>query len=222
MSVLLAGCDEAFIQRLANTLSRSILNVDLVDSSDACLSYSEFGKYALIVLDNNLTQDGCLDVLKMLRHNKVSSPILIISDRREVADRVEGLDSGADDYLCKPFSLDEFSARARALLRRGDKVYEYPVLSFGDIFLDLSTNELFCNDHIVHLGIKEFQIMKMLINSGRQILPKDQLIEKVWGFNVSSEYNNVEVYISFLRKKMAKLGSQVSIKTLRSIGYHLC
>ena len=221
MHILLTGHEQTLTQRLAVLLTKSSFTVDVVDNVEDCLSYVKCSAYALIILDTGLTPANNMELLKTLRQKKIPSPILVISDRRDVADRVNGLDSGADDYLCKPFAPDEFLARIRALLRRKDKVYEFSLLSFGDIFLNLKTNELLCNDHIVRLGLKEFQIMKMLINSGRQILSKEQLIEKVWGINLSSEYNNIEVYISFLRKKIAKLDSNVSIKTLRGIGYFL-
>lgn len=221
MHILLASGDQTFSQRLAQPLIKSNFTVDIVNDSDACLSYTEFGDYAIIILDTNISPDNHLEMLKALRKNRIATPIIILSDKRDVCDRVEGLDSGADDYLCKPFALEEFHARVRALLRRKEKVFEFDVLSFGDIFLDLKTNELLCNDHIVRLGLKEFQIMKLLITNGRQILTKEQLVEKVWGLNFSSEYNNIEVYISFLRKKITKLGSQVTIRTIRGIGYHL-
>lgn len=221
MHILLACGDQAFSQRLANTLKTSNFAVDEVSTLESLLSFAEFGSFCVIVIDTNLTPDNNLNALIALRKNKIADPILIISDRRDVANRVEGLDQGADDYLCKPFSLDEFHARVRALSRRKDKVLEFDSLSFGDIFLDLKTNELICNEHIVRLGLKEFQIMKLMISHGRQILTKEQLVEEVWGINFSSEYNNIEVYMSFLRKKMFKLHSQVSIESIRGIGYHL-
>lgn len=221
MHILIACSEKAFSQRLTLMLVKNNFAVDEVDTFDSCLSYAEIGDYGVIILDTNFTIENNFDMLVNLRKKKFSVPILVISDKRDVADRVEGLDKGADDYLCKPFSLDEFMARVRALSRRKEKVFEFDVLSFGDIFLDLKTNELLCNEHIVRLGLKEFQIMKLLISNGRQVLTKEQLVGRVWGLNFSSEYNNIEVYISFLRKKIAKLGSQVTIKTIRGIGYYL-
>jgi DNA-binding response OmpR family regulator len=221
MHILLACGEESFSLRLSHILTKSNFTIDEVDTFDALLSYVEIGDYGVVIYDTNFTPENNLDLLVALRHKKFSVPILVISDKRDVADRVEGLDKGADDYLCKPFAIDEFLARVRALSRRKEKVFEFDLLSFGDIFLDLKTNELLCNEHIMRLGLKEFQIMKLLISNGRQILSKEQLVEKVWGLNFSSEYNNIEVYISFLRKKIAKLGSRVSIETIRGIGYRL-
>jgi two-component system, OmpR family, response regulator len=221
LHILVACADKLFLRRLSHALKLSNFSVDEVDTLDDLLSFADFGTYGVIVVDTNLTPENNFDALITLRKKRISVPIFVLSDKREVADRVEGLDQGADDYLCKPFALNEFCARINALSRRKETVYEFNTLSFGDIFLDLKTNELICNEHIVHLGLKEFQIMKLLISNGRQILTKEQLIERVWGINLSSEYNNIEVYISFIRKKIAKLGSNVSIDTIRGIGYRL-
>lgn len=221
MQILLACVEKDFSHRLAGALRADRFAVDEVGTPDDLLSYSEFGSYAVIVLDTNLTPENNLGALDALRKNKIACPVLVISGNREVTDRVEGLDRGADDYLCKPFSPDEFLARVRALARRKDKLLEFDALSFGDLFLDLKTNELLCNGHVVRLGLKEFQIMKLLIGNGRQIIAKERLVSDVWGIDSMAEYNNIEVYMSFLRKKLAKLGSQVTIRSIRGIGYHL-
>lgn len=221
LQILLACGEKDFSLRLAGALRQDRFAVDEVDTPDDLLSYAAFGAYGVIVLDTNLTPESNLGQLEALRKNKIACPVLLISSNREVADRVEGLDRGADDYLCKPFSTDEFLARVRALSRRKDKALEFDALSFGDVFLDLKTNELICNEHVVRLGLKEFQIMKLLIGSGRQIMAKEQLAVQVWGVDSEAEYNNIEVYMSFLRKKLAKLGSQVTIRSIRGIGYHL-
>ncbi|HOU09685.1 MAG TPA: response regulator transcription factor [Clostridiales bacterium] len=221
MRILMACGEKALSQRLALLLMKSNHIVDEVGTPEDLLGYAEFAAYGVIVLDTNLTPDNGFGALKSLRKNKIAFPVLLISDKRAVADRVEGLDLGADDYLCKPFSADEFLARVRALSRRKDKALEFDTLSFGDIFLDLKTNELICNEHVVRLGLKEFQIMKLLIGNGRQIIGRERLVSEVWGSDSPAEYNNIEVYMSFLRKKLAKLGSRVTIRSIRGIGYHL-
>jgi len=221
LQILIACGEKVFSQRLAKALKLQHFAVDEVETPEDLLRYAEFGAYGVIVLDTNLAPENNLSVLAALRKRRIDCPVLLISSNREVADRVEGLDEGADDYLCKPFSTDEFLARVRALSRRKDKVLEFDNLSFGDIFLDLKTNELICNEHIVRLGLKEFQMMKLLITHGRQIITKEQLVSDVWGIDSQAEYNNIEVYMSFLRKKLSKLGSQVAIRSIRGIGYHL-
>lgn len=213
--------DEDFALRLAKFLKKSANLTDVVTSAESCLNYAQLDNYSLIVLDTDLDTEEEFSTLRSLRMCTVSCPILVISDKRAVTDRVSGLDEGADDYLCKPFAVDEFLARVRALMRRRDKILEFNLLTYRDIHLDLNNNELICNDHIIRLGLKEFRIMKLLINSSRQILPKDVIVQKVWGANYAAEYNNIEVYISFIRKKIKKIGSHVTIHTIRGIGYRL-
>ncbi len=117
---------------------------------------------------------------------------------------MSGLDEGADDYLCKPFAVDEFLARVRALLRRRDKILEFNLLTYRDIHLDLNNNELICNDHIVRLGLKEFRIMKLLINSSRQILPKDVIVQKVWGSNYARSITTSKSISPLFVRKLKK------------------
>ena len=131
-----------------------------------------------------------------------------------------GLDAGSDDYLAKPFSTAELLARIRALTRRGTN-YSGEIISYGDISLNKGTMELTCNHQSIKLGAKEFQIMEIFLSSPKQVIPKDLLIEKVWGIDSNTEYNNVEVYISFLRQKLSSLDTKIQIKTSRGIGYHL-
>lgn len=221
MRILIAQTDNSLSSRIASALRKSGFETELTAGEQDCLALAQHGDFSLIVLDADISPANDLSTLRTIRQKKIDIPILLLSDRRDVADRVEGLDRGADDYLCKPFALDELAARVRALARRRDKVLEFGNLSFGDIFLDLNTNELICRDHIVRLGLKEFQILKLLIANGRQILPKERLIEKVWGADCLSEYNNIEVYISFIQKKLSKLNSNVSVRSVRGFGYHL-
>ncbi|MFR3816628.1 MAG: winged helix-turn-helix domain-containing protein, partial [Turicibacter sp.] len=153
-------------------------------------------------------------------HNIVT-PVLFLTAKDEISDKVHGLDLGADDYLTKPFATEELLARVRALLRRQGEVVTDDCLKFEDSQLNLSTHELWCQEKKVQLGLKEFNILSCLMNHGNQIVTKELLIEKVWGYDADVDYNNVEVYISFLRKKLQFIKSSVCIKTVRGVGYCL-
>ena len=159
-------------------------------------------------------------IVKNMRINKNSTPVILLTARDEVTDKITGLDSGADDYMTKPFEAEELLARIRALSRRQGEVIT-DVMKFGDLELNLSNYELRCKNKTVHLGFKEFEVLKLLMSNSSQILPKETLIVKIWGADSEAEDNNVEAYISFLRKKMAYVGSRVSVGTVRKVGYRL-
>ncbi len=196
-------------------------------SADACydgvngLDNALTGIYDLIVLDIMLPKMNGLEVLRTLRANKIKTPVILLTAKDEVSDKVTGLDIGADDYLTKPFYTEELLARVRSLGRRNSDVICDNILSFDDISLNISTYELMCGERSVKLGLKEFNIMELLIKNGARILSKETLIEKIWGYESDAEYNNVEVYISFLRKKLSHIKSKVIIKTVRGVGYCL-
>ena len=196
-------------------------------SADACydvvngLDNALTGIYDVIVLDIMLPKMNGLEVLRTLRANKIKTPVILLTAKDEVSDKVTGLDIGADDYLTKPFYTEELLARVRSLGRRNSDVICDNILSFDDISLNISTYELMCGERSVKLGLKEFNIMELLIKNGARILSKETLIEKIWGYESDAEYNNVEVYISFLRKKLSHIKSKVIIKTVRGVGYCL-
>lgn len=162
-----------------------------------------------------------LEVLRQLRKEHISTPVLLLTARSEVEDRIQGLDTGADDYLTKPFDAGELLARLRALLRRPGELALGAGAAFGDLSLRQDSRSLLCRDRSVKLGQKEYHLMEVLMLHKGNIVHKDLLAEKVWGVEDSSEYNNVEVYISFLRKKLAYLGSRVQIRAARGVGYSL-
>ena len=175
----------------------------------------------LIILDVMLPKLNGFELLKELRQHNIVTPVLFLTAKDEISDKVHGLDLGADDYLTKPFATEELLARVRALLRRQGEVVTDDCLKFEDSQLNLSTHELWCQEKKVQLGLKEFNILSCLMNHGNQIVTKELLIEKVWGYDADVDYNNVEVYISFLRKKLQFIKSSVCIKTVRGVGYCL-
>ena len=174
----------------------------------------------LILLDLMLPKMDGFQVCKTLREQGRTTPVIMLTAREEETDKVLGLELGADDYITKPFSMRELLARVRALTRRQGEVLSETLTVF-DLTLNLSTRCLGCAGRSVRLGFKEFDVLRLLMAAPRAVVPKEDIISKVWGIESDAEDNNVEVYISFLRKKLAFLGSGVSIATVRKVGYHL-
>lgn len=211
-------------KRIANALKRMIEDCkyacDVVYDGQDGLLYAESEIYDVIILDIMLPKINGIEVVKRLRGKKIKTPVLLLTALSETDDKVKGLDSGADDYLTKPFSKEELLARIRALTRRQGEVI-LDELKFGDITLNLSNFTLCKADKSIHLGYKEFEILKILMSNPKNVIQKEDLITKVWGYDSDAEDNNVEVYISFIRKKLAFLNSKVTVGTVRKIGYYL-
>jgi len=189
---------------------------DGVSGLDNALS----GIYDAVVLDVMLPGLDGFELLRRLRSSKVAVPVLMLTARGEVRDRVKGLDLGADYYLTKPFANAEFSACLRAVLRRKGELTP-GTLTFGDLKLTPSLCELRREDAAVELSARELEMMRLLIINGENNISKETLLLKIWGYDSGAEDNNVEAYISFLRKKLALLNSRVNLVTVRRIGYHL-
>lgn len=220
MRVLIVEDEIRLSEALAQIMIEKKYLVDIVHDGESCLSYAQSGLYDVIVLDVMIPKMNGFDVVKTMRQQKNTTPVLLLTAKDEITDKVIGLDCGADDYMTKPFAPEELLARLRALSRRqGDVVLEE--LTFADLTLNLSNNSLYKGAKSVHLGFKEFEVLKILMSNPKQIIPKEELILKVWGSESGAEDNNVEAYISFLRKKFFFLGSAVNIGTIRKVGYRL-
>lgn len=220
MNILIVEDERALSDAIAQLLKDQRYEVDCVYDGRSGLDYARSGHYDLVILDVMLPEMDGFTVVKTMRKEKISTPVLILTARETIDDKITGLDCGADDYMTKPFVYDELFARVRALTRRvGEVVIEE--LTFGDLTLDLDKAELRCADKAVHLGYKEFAIMQCFMQHPQLSISKENLIVNVWGADSDAGENNVEVYISFLRKKLHFLGSRVQIVTLRRIGYRL-
>lgn len=220
MRILIVEDEKPLTDAIAQLLRDQHYDVDAVYDGKSGLDFALIGDYALIILDVMLPLMNGFDVVKALRQQKQSTPVLMLTAREATCDKITGLDCGADDYMTKPFDYNELFARVRALTRRvGEVVLEE--LSFGDLTLNLDQAELSCANKTVHLSYKEFAIMKQLMQYPSMTVSKETLIVNVWGSSSDAVENNVEVYISFLRKKLRFLDSQVKITTLRRIGYRL-
>ena len=220
MKILVVEDEIALAEALSEILKRNKYVVDAVHDGEDGLEYALTDIYDCILLDIMLPKMNGLDVLRILRKKKISTPVLLLTAKSDIEDKINGLDSGADDFLTKPFVTGELLARVRALTRRKGEVIT-DEFTFGDVALNKSTFSLSREGQFVKLSLKEYQIMEMLIANPKQLISKERFIEKIWGYESDVEYNNIEVYISFLRKKLKVIGSNVTIKTARGIGYCL-
>jgi DNA-binding response OmpR family regulator len=220
MRILVVEDEIRLAETLAQILKQSKYNVDVAHDGEAGYDCAMSGIYDVIVLDVMLPEMNGFDVVREMRRQENYTPVILLTARSEVPDKVKGLDCGADDYLTKPFANDELIARIRALSRRkGEIIMDELVLD--DLQLNISNNILQCGAKTIQLGLKEFEIMRILLSNSNIIVPKEDLLLKVWGAESDAEDNNVEVYISFLRKKLAYLNSRVNICTIRKVGYRL-
>ena len=221
MKLLLVEDEKQLSEALQQILIKNKYSVDAVYSGDEGLDYALSDVYDVIILDIMLPKLNGIEILKMIRKRKISTPVILLTAKGSVEDRILGLDSGADDYLPKPFSPDELLARLRALTRRNGDFINENILKFSDIKLNLSTYDMEVNDNSITLTQKEFEILKYFMQRPKLVVSKDDLITKLWGFDSDIEHNNIEVYISFLRKKLAYVESNVKITTIRRVGYRL-
>ncbi len=220
MRVLIVEDDVAISKSLVNILQKEGYFVDQAFDGDNGVYYALNEEYDVILLDVMLPKKNGFEVIKELRKNKVMAPTIMLTAKSELDDRIIGLDSGADDYMAKPFEPKELLARIRAVSRRGQELVIDEVV-VADLTLNTNTYSLSANNKFIKLSKNEFEIIKILMVNKEQVFSKEQLINKVWGFDTDIEENNVEAYISFLRKKLKFLNSKVEIATLRRLGYKL-
>ena len=220
MRVLIVEDERRLADALGAIMEEQKYTADVVYNGQDGLDYALCADYDVIILDVMLPELNGYEVVHELRRRKKATPVMMLTARDELSDKIKGLDSGADDYMTKPLAPEELLARVRALSRRqGDVVLDE--MRHGDLVLDLSSGDLKCGAKSVHLGYKEFAVMRMLLAAPGATVSKEDLIVRIWGTESGAEDNNVEAYISFLRKKLAYLGSAVSIGTLRKVGYRL-
>ena len=221
MKILLAEDEKRMNRALCEIMRQEGYEVTAVDNGEDALYEIESGVYDLVVLDVMMPGMNGYNVAKQARRSGIKTPILMLTAKSELDDKVEGLDSGADDYLTKPFMTKELLARVRALGRRNLPTNDGS-LTYEDLTLDVKNAVLKCdNGQSVRLGEKEMRILEYLIANQGQVLSREQIALKIWGYESDSEYNNVEVYMSFARKKLAFVESKCEIKALRGIGYEL-
>ena len=220
MRILVADDEPAMTMVLEALLQRERYSVDVVYNGQDALDYGLAENYDCLVLDIMMPKLDGIQVLQTLRAKNISTPVLLLTAKSQVEDRVAGLDSGADDYLPKPFDNREFIARVRALTRRGGE-YTPSILTAGNVSLDCSTFEVKCGSACIRLGNREFQMLELLIRQKGRLISTEQFMEHIWGYDSTAEINVVWAYISYLRRKLEAVGANVRISARRGQGYLL-
>lgn len=219
MKILVVEDEKMLAESIKNLLEAKGFTVETVYDGEDGTEYALLGIYDLLILDVMMPKMNGYQVAKEVRAKRCSAPILMLTAKSELEDRIEGLNAGADYYLTKPFNSRELLACINALLRRqGDQIDE---MIYGNTSLDLDTAMLTCGDKQMRLSAKEFDIMRYLLQMKDKNLPKETILARVWGYDSEATENHVEVYVGFLRKKLRSIGSNIRIESIRKLGYHL-
>ena len=219
MKILVIEDEKLLAQSIRAVLEQKGFTVETVYDGETGAQYAQLGIYDLLILDVMMPGMDGFQVAQALRASRCNTPILMLTARSGIDDRIQGLNAGADYYLTKPFDTRELLACVGALLRRqGNQVDE---LTFGNTGLDLGSGQLLCGEKSVRLSAREFDVMRLLMQSGERILSKEIILARVWGYESNAVENHVEVYVGFLRKKLRSIGSDIRIEAIRRLGYHL-
>ena len=219
MKILVIEDEKLLAQSIRAVLEQKGFTVETVYDGETGAEYALLGIYDLLILDVMMPGMDGFEVARAVRASRCATPILMLTARSGIEDRIQGLNAGADYYLTKPFDTRELLACVNALLRRqGGQVDE---LAFGNTSLDLSSSQLICGEKSVRLSAREFDVMRLLLQSGERILSKEIILARVWGYESNAVENHVEVYVGFLRKKLRSISSDIRIEAIRRLGYHL-
>jgi len=221
LRILLVEDEIRLAEALEQILKKQGYIVDVATDGDVGQDMAETGIYGVIILDRNLPSVEGVEVLKQLRKKRITTPVILLTAKDTVSNRVEGLDAGADDYLIKPFSKDELLARVRALSRRSENLQTSETLSVALLKLDIRSQEVSIGAEKIKLTVTEAQLLELLMRNQGQVLSKEQILDRIWGFDKEVEIKNVELYIFYLRKKIDLEKSGVVISTVRGVGYIL-
>lgn len=221
MKVLYVEDEKYMARAMAQVLKKNNYSVDLAHDGESGLDLAASGVYDIVILDIMLPKRNGISVLQEMRNQGVSTPVILLTAKGETEDKVKGLDSGADDYLAKPFQTEELMARLRALGRRKELIITNNTLVYGDIELNYNALDLFGNGQTFHLTLKESQLLELFIINKGHAISTDTIIEKLWGWDSNAEDSHVQVQVAFLRKKLSLLSKSVKIKTVRGVGYML-
>lgn len=220
MRILIAEDEAELAKGLKFLLEKNKFTVDIVNNGAEALTYFQSRDYDVVILDIMMPKVNGLEVLRQIRESGSGVPVLMLTAKAEIEDRVAGLEAGADDYLPKPFASPEFIARVKALSRR-NAGYTETCLSFGTVQLDCNRYEMSCGNRVVRLNNKEFQVMELFMRNPRFVFSTAHLMDKIWGQDSEADISVVWTYVGFLRKKLKELGADVEIRTARGAGYFL-
>lgn len=221
MRVLIVEDEKSLCMAIAELLKCEGFLVDTSFNGTDGLDNALSGIYDIIIMDISMPKMNGIEVLEEIRKNNISSSVLLLTAKDEIEDKIAGLKSGADDYMTKPFVTEELIARVWALSRRNSMKYVDETLRFGDIQLDRTQHKLIKDGSGIKLSAKEYQLMEILMLNREKVVEREYCITKIWGYDADIEYNSTDVYISFLRKKLAALRSEIAIISVRGVGYCL-
>ena len=221
MKILIIEDEYSLADAIAETLQKENYTTKIITNGEDGEDEALTNIYDLILLDVMLPKKDGFEILRNLRNEKISTPIIMITAKSEIDDKLKGLESGVDDYITKPFHMRELMARIKITLKRNSHLEDENLLEYSDLKLNLSIGKLICNGNEISINGKELELLEILLLNKNQIVSKEMLINKIWGYDNNAEYNYVEVYASFLRKKLKLLKSKVKIKAVRGMGYKM-
>jgi len=221
VNILIIEDEYSLADAIAETLKNEKFNVDIETNGEDGETEALTENYDLILLDVMLPKKNGFDILRTLGQAKIKTPIIMLTAKSEIEDKLNGLEHGADDYITKPFAMRELMARIKAVLKRTNNIENTECLQYGDLVLDIKNAKLKSHNNEIQISGKELELIEQLLINKNQISSRESLAQRIWGYESDTEYNNVEVYITFVRRKLKLIESKVYIKAIRGVGYKL-
>ena len=221
MKILVIEDEYSLADAISETLKKENFSVNIITDGEVGENEALTNVYDLILLDVMLPHKNGFDILKTLKQQNIDTPVIMLTAKAEIYDKLNGLENGADDYITKPFHMRELIARIKIVLKRNSNIKDTNILEYKKLKLDLKTGKIIFEENEIKINGKELDLLEILLLNKNQIVDRELLANKIWGYNSDAEYNNVEVYISFLRKKLRLIKSNIKIKSVRGIGYKL-